>query len=165
MSDHDSADVEDAMMAHFGGFLDVRQLGHSRWMTLRPLTYDSDLLAAHQIVVPAEFITDLSSVPRLPFAYMLTGDRARGPAVIHDWLYQHPDWQNRTLADAIFQEAMGVSQLEFGFAAESWLIRKLMWAGVRAGGWYAWNHTPTRARLLNPIWSATGWPERITEAP
>ena len=143
-------------MSYFLDPLDLRLRGAGRWMTLRPFRYQSDV-GDCTVIVPAEFITDLASVPRVPFAYLLTGGRAPGPSVIHDFLYQHPDWENRELGDAIFAEAMGVEQPELGFEGEGSVIRGLMWAGVRAGGWYPWNKH--RGQVLNPVWSTTGWPE------
>jgi hypothetical protein len=128
-------------------------------MTLAPLIYRSDVYG-DDILVPAEFITDLASVPRAPFAYMLTGGRARGPAVIHDWLYQHPDWEDRALADQILLEAMAVHQPELGFDSENRVIRGIIWSGVRVGGWWPWMKHEKRAMELNPVWTATlGWPE------
>ena len=87
-------------------------------------------VTSEAIVVPAGFVTDYSSVPRLPFMYWFFGGRAKRPAVIHDYLYatQHLP---RQLADAIFYEAM---QLD----GRRWAQRWSMWAGVRAGGWKAW---------------------------
>ena len=146
------------LMPRFLGPLEVRLVGRGKWMTLAPLTYDSAIWS-FPIIIPAEMVTDFASVPRAPFAFMLTGGRAPGPAVVHDFLYQSPSWGDRELADAIFAEAMGVEQPEFGFEAESWSIRHLMWTGVRAGGWHAWNKTPARAASLNPIWTREGWPE------
>ena len=139
--------------------LNVRLAGRGKWRTLTPLVYDS-MVWGEPITVPADFITDLASTPRFPpVAYALAGGRAPGPAVVHDFLYQVPSWGDRELADTIFHEAMGVHQPEFGFEPESSVIRGMMWAGVRAGGWHAWNKTPARARQLNPIWSSTFWPE------
>lgn len=142
----------------FLGPLEVRLVGRGKWMTLAPLTYDSAVWG-FPIIVPAELVTDFASVPRVPFAFMLTGSRAPGPAVVHDWLYQSPSWGDRELADAIFAEAMAVAQPEFGFEPESAMIITLMWAGVRAGGWHAWNKTSARSAALNPIWTREGWPE------
>lgn len=145
-------------MSEFHGYLELRQLGHRRWLTLAPLSYSSDV-ADRVITVPAEFITDLASVPRLPLAYMLAGDRARGPALIHDWLYQHPDWDDRELADRIFYEAIGVHQPDLGHEAESWITRAIMYGGVRAGGWAAWSGHDKRATTLNPEWTTqAAWP-------
>lgn len=142
-------------MSHFGGPLELRQIGKQKWMTLTELVYDSDVYGG-KLVVLREFITDLASVPRLPFAYLLTGDRARGPAVVHDWLYQHPAFEDRSLADSILYEAMGVDQPDLGFEAESLVIRNLIWSGVRAGGWVPWNQHRERQEVLNPVWTQEG---------
>ena len=127
-------------------------------MTLAPLRYESDL-AASTIIVPAEFITDLASVPRLPLAYLIAGARAPGPSVIHDYWYQHPDLDDRQLGDGVFAEAMAVHQPDLGFEAEMAPIRGLMWGAVRSGGWLPWMRHGKRAASLNPIWSASKWPE------
>lgn len=150
-------------MAEFLTRLRLELQGRKTWMTLTPFAYVSDV-AQQTIVVPAEFITDLASVPRLPLAYLLAGDRAPGPAVVHDYLYQLPSWADRSLADAIFLEAMGVHQPELGFEAEGGVIRRLMWAAVRAGGWVPWRGHEKRAAELNPVWSDQGWPAESPQA-
>lgn len=154
------------MSARFHSTLDQRQVGKNRWMTLAPLIYDS-AVANRRIVVPAEFIYDGASVPRVPVAFWLTGGRAWGPACLHDFGYLHPDEDDRPLWDAIFHEAMGVHQPELGHEAEAAWVRSLMWSGVRVGGWKAWRDHGKRAGALNPVWSSTGWPvsEQGPEAP
>lgn len=137
--------------------LDLRLQTESTWITLAPLSFDSVALPG-LLTVPAEFITDLGSVPRLPFAYLISGGRAPGPAVLHDYLYQHPLWTDRALADAIFYEAMGVVDAELGHRKESAIQRYLMWLAVRVAGWHAFRDHRARARDLNPIWASTGWP-------
>lgn len=148
-------------MAAFCSTLDIRLKGHKKWITLAPIVYVSSV-ADRRIVVPAEFITDLASVPRLPLAYMLAGDRAPGPAVVHDYLYQLPSWDNRALADAIFLEAMCLHQPVLGFEAENLVIRRMMWAAVRAGGWVPWDKD--RAAALNPEWTRSAWPGALPQA-
>lgn len=146
----------------FRSTLDIRLRGYKKWETLAPLVYESPV-AQRTIVVPAEFITDLASVPRLPLAYLLAGDRVPGPAVVHDYLYQLDTWEDRALADAVFLEAMAVDQPALGFEAESKVIRGLIWSAVRAGGWVPWNGYEKRAAELNPEWTVEGWP--APEAP
>jgi len=92
--------------------------------------------------------------------FWLTGDRAHGPAVIHDWLYQRPDFEDRAMADAVLYEAMGVNQPELGFQAERTWTRALIYAGVRVGGWVAWRNHGKRGLALNPVWHTTSWPEQ-----
>jgi hypothetical protein len=128
-----------------------------RWFLLDGLRYRSEV-GRCVVPVPFEFITDFASVPRLPFVYWTVGGRGRGPAVVHDWLYQHPAWEDRGLADAIFREALGVDQPDLGFEAEPAWARGAMWGGVRAGGWWAWRKNKARAAELNPEWTAAGWP-------
>jgi len=145
------------MTPAFLGPLDLRQTGGARWITLAPLTYQSAVYGG-VVVVPAKFVTDLASVPRVPFAFWLTGGRAHGPAVVHDWLYQKPDFEDRAKADAVLYEAMGVSQPSLGFEAESAWTRWMIYVGVRAGGWVAWRNHGKRGAELNPIWTADKWP-------
>lgn len=88
-----------------------------------------------EITVPAGFVTDFDSVPRLPLAFWLTKGRSRLAPVIHDWLYSEqrigPISVSRGLADRIFLEAMEDEGV--GRAA-----RFTIWAGVRAWGWLPW---------------------------
>jgi hypothetical protein len=100
------------------------------WTILQPLIYESDV-AQKVFIVPEGFTTDFASVPRLPLAFLLTGDSAHEAAVVHDYLYRERT-VSRSQADAVFREAAGISG-EPGW--KSWL----MWAGVRLGGWVAWN--------------------------
>jgi hypothetical protein len=102
-----------------------------KWTVLQPLIYDSDV-AVKVFVVPEGFETDFASVPRIPLAFLLTGDSAHEAAVVHDYLYQEKS-VSREMADAVFEEAAKVSG-EPGW--KSWL----MWAGVRLGGWVAWGN-------------------------
>jgi hypothetical protein len=107
------------------------------WTILQPLIYQSDI-ARTVIVVPEGFVTDFASVPRIPLVFLVAGDEGHLAAVVHDFLYSRQDVP-RSLADAVFREAMGASG-EPGW--RSWL----MWAGVRLGGWVAWNGKPAHAQ-------------------
>ena len=100
------------------------------WRLLRDLEYHSELLG-ETIVVPAGFDTDFASVPRLPLAWLLVGGKADEAAVVHDMLYSTQRYPRAT-ADAVFQEAIQV----LGYSG---LTSTLMYTGVRAGGWFAWD--------------------------
>jgi hypothetical protein len=117
-------------MSRFATPLRAEKSG-STWCILQPLIYCSDV-AKTVFVVPEGFVTDFASVPRLPLAFLLTGDSAHEAAVVHDYLYREQQ-VSRSVADAVFREAAGISG-EPGW--KSWL----MWAGVRIGGWVAWNN-------------------------
>lgn len=104
--------------------LDVRVVPDG-WQLLLP--FEARLINGVEdwVKVPAGFITDGASVPRLPLAYMLFGGRARKAATLHDYCYsQH---RNRAQADAIF--LAGMEHEESGF------VRLFMYLGVRLGGW------------------------------
>jgi len=97
------------------------------WRLNRPLIYHSDIVG--RVHVPAGFLTDYASVPRIPVIYSLVGNRAHEPAVIHDYLYTvgaKPDVSQKD-ADRTFLEAMRLKGVP-------WLYRKMMYAGVRIGG-------------------------------
>lgn len=89
------------------------QYGRARWELMTRLIYwDRN---GRTWVVPAGYITDFASVPRLPLAYWLTGDHAHMAAVLHDYLctdYYPTRMTWREAAD-LFNEAMqaeGVSR-------------------------------------------------------
>jgi len=137
--------------------LDVRLYGPGRWILLAPFSFESDVLG-RVLTVPKDFVTDFASVPRLPVAYLVAGNRFPGPATLHDYLYQHPEWKDRSGADSVLYEACGVSAPEFGIFAEPGWVKTLAWMGVRVGGWAAWRGD--RDQNLNPVWSMEGgWPE------
>lgn len=100
------------------------------WKVVEPLIYQSDV-AGHTFTVPAGFLTDLASVPRLPFAYWLTGGTANAAAVIHDYLYVTRA-VSRKVADNVLAEASKVT------GVPAWR-RGLMWTAVRLFGWGPWN--------------------------
>lgn len=81
--------------------------GRARWKLLTELAYYSKIHGL--IIVPAEYVTDFASVPRLPLAYWLTGDTAHASAVVHDYLCSTEYPKRRiTWAKAadVFAEAM-----------------------------------------------------------
>ncbi len=120
-------------MSEFLNELSVRYAskknGKTQWILLKPLTFVS---TKHDftITVPAGFVTDFASVPRLPLAYLVAGGIAQKPAVIHDWLYRK-GIGSRSSADDIFYEAMGTA------GVSNWR-RYLMWMAVRLGGSTSW---------------------------
>ena len=141
-------------MSRFTSDLQCRRLrgqaraGRALWELTAPLAYESDLLGA-TVTVPAGYVTDFASVPRLPLAYLLAGDSAHEAAVIHDWLYtvHAVDGKpvTRRQADAVFGEAIDVSDPNAPGG--------LMWLAVRLGGGGSWGadgpiQTPAVARAI-----------------
>jgi len=96
-----------------------------KWTVMQPLIYQSDV-AWRTITVPVGFVTDLASVPRLPFIYLLAGDTSSEAAVVHDYLYSTKAVP-RDVADKVLREASEVT------GVPAWR-RWMMWCGVRLGG-------------------------------
>ena len=121
-------------MAKFLTDLDVRCIDDGRWKLDAPLVYESDVEGVGRIEVPAGFETDFASVPRVPIAYTLFGDRAHREAVLHDYLYRIDSVPvvEREMADDVFLEAMA----ERG---KGFFVRYAMYWGVRLGGWTAYH--------------------------
>lgn len=144
-------------MSQFTGALTITHLDADwrRWRLEQPLRYDVGRLGSGRTIeVPAGFVTDGASVPRLLWAWLPAWGRYSRAAVVHDYCYAmlgaavplDPDMREalRPLpashreADAIFYEAMQVC----GVGAPT---RFLMWAAVRA--WSGMRAVVDRSRL------------------
>lgn len=103
--------------------------GRASWKLLCELAYNSQIHGL--IIVPAGYVTDFASVPRLPFAYWLTGDTAHASAVVHDYLcsveYQRCKISWGRAAD-VFREAMKHEKVP------AWRRTMMYWAVRMAGG-------------------------------
>lgn len=86
------------------------QDGTGLWRLVEPFLYRSGVLH-RSITVPAGYLHDFASVPRLPFAYANFGNRYHRPAVVHDWLCEQTDLA-RGRADRVFAEAMRLQNEE-----------------------------------------------------
>ena len=85
------------------------------------------------VFIPKGFIFDFASIPRsLWFALgsPATGKHRRA-AFVHDWLYASQK-VDRSKADTLFLEIMKNDGVSF-------IKRRLLYTGVRVGGWAAWN--------------------------
>jgi hypothetical protein len=92
------------------------------WVLQEPLVWDD---GRRRFEVPAGFVTDLDSVPRLPVVWLLLKGWSRGAAVLHDWLYSE-GLVSRAEADRVFLDAMRAT----GVGVQRFVI----WAGVRLFG-------------------------------
>ena len=107
--------------------LHVEQISERDWKLIAPFRYDSCRLNRRVTVVEG-FVTDFSSVPRLPLTYFLTGGIACRAAVLHDWFYRNGEYATRRDADGVFYEAMRL-------VGYWWWRCFLMWLGLRLFGW------------------------------
>ena len=78
----------------------------------KPLVYYSSYLKSLHIdplvKAPAEFNTDLASVPRIPIVFALWGARCHNESVPHDFLFRKNSYPNVSfmIANRVFLEAM-----------------------------------------------------------
>lgn len=116
-------------MPKFETELVVQEIDDSTWRLKEDLVYKGDIVDL--VYVPAGFITDFASVPRVPFIFDVLGDIAHRSAVLHDYLYYCGN-VSRYTADRVLLEAMKVD------GVAPWKRQQIFW-GVRIGGWKAWN--------------------------
>ena len=129
-------------MSKFLTSLVIEQITDKVFSLVSPLVYQSDMLGGFKIEVPAGFQSDGASVPRLPVAYMLFGDRAHHESVLHDYLYRCdsvPEVAFSTAND-VFLEAMKVR-------GKSWFIRWSMFLGVKFFGNLSYHKRNVNASL------------------
>ena len=104
------------------------------WRLLDELRYRTRRGAV--LPVPAGFVTDFASIPRIFWSLVPPLGRYNRGAVLHDWLYRQaarggePDL-DRAAADRLLLEAMAESGVP-------WLTRWIIYLGVRLGGWVVW---------------------------
>ncbi len=132
-------------MSSFTSRLEVSpQDDGKHWRLIRTFVYAwGKLDTGPRIRIPAGFITDFASSPRLFWPIVSPWGKWGKAAIVHDWLYQnrgllygHPEpgavtVYRRDTADLIFLEAMKV------LGVAPWR-RTLMYLGVRAFGFLAW---------------------------
>lgn len=119
-------------MSSFTSALEVEVLPDGRKFKLtRPFTYHiGTKFSRKYISVPKGFITDFASTPNFLWWWLPPFGKYTKAAVIHDYIYQTKS-RTRKEADQIFKEAMIVG------GTRKWKA-KLMYWGVRIGGWLAW---------------------------
>lgn len=105
--------------------LDVRKVGDRVWKLLAPVIYRGDY---GRYVVPAGYVTDFASVPRLLWILFPQSGRWDAAAVVHDWLITNGLLGEVDITsahvDAEFRGALKAVNVGF-------IRRWLMWAGVR----------------------------------
>ena len=113
------------------------------WTLTEVLGWRGSTLSAD---VPARFITDLASIPRLFRGLIEVNGAHRRAAVLHDYLYVMQT-VSRAEADRAFLEAM--AWLGVGF-----IKRQAMYQAVRLGGGAAWARGEKASRLDRSAWLA-----------
>ncbi|MBI3149219.1 MAG: DUF1353 domain-containing protein [Betaproteobacteria bacterium] len=114
------------------------------------------------VVVPAGFVTDLASIPRVFWSVLPTDGAYTFPAIVHDYLYWVQKYPRET-ADIVFRYGMDDMKVSSAVAA-------MIYAAVRTGGGSAWADNTRRKqngemRLLrefpdNPTTTWAEWKQR-----
>lgn len=104
--------------------------GYCRVLLEDVVYHVGDRSSTDKIVVPKGFKWDGGSVPRIFWNIVDPWGSASKAYLLHDWLYSTQQ-RSRLVSDAILMEAMEV--LGVGL-----IKRKLIFRGVRIGGWVAW---------------------------
>ena len=90
-----------------------------------------------EVIVPAGFWTDFASIPKCFRSLISPLDEHLKAAILHDWLYYESKLFGKKIsikaADDIFLTAMRM-------CGTGWIKRHTMYAGVRTGGWVAYNN-------------------------
>ena len=143
------------MLPQFLSELKTQDIDDNSFFLLEPLRYYSRILNG-VIEVEKGFISDGSSVPRVPIIYWFFGNRAHGESVVHDRLYRAKDHEvhivapsgqviikkiQKCVADAVFLEAMEARN-------KSLFVRKPMYWGVKFGGLSSWVNGPDRLKFM-----------------
>ena len=84
------------------------------------------------LTVPVGYVTNLYSIPTaIKWAFGRIDAKYGAAAALHDWLYDGHVLDRDTCDDVLFEAmlALGASEIE------AWIV----WSGVRAGGWVAWD--------------------------
>lgn len=85
----------------------------------------------HGHVVPAGYVSDLDTIPKIPLFYTVLKGRARWSALMHDYLYDTA-FTTRLEADLLFLQDMQTEGVRKG-------MRYIIYYTIRCAGWYRWN--------------------------
>ena len=117
--------------------LDLRDLCDNAgplWETLAPVGFERP--NGDEVWVPTGTITDLASIPRALWIILPPIGSYDRAAVLHDEAYKHGGISGklctRAEADTLLNEAM------IAKGVTPWK-RRMIYAGVRLGGWCTWN--------------------------
>lgn len=114
--------------------LDVAYCDGRNWRLLEPFDFASEAIE-RLIHVPAGFVTDFASTPRIIWPILPPTGSYGKAAVLHDWCYRTPgQTKHRLDADRVLLEAM------IALNVPKW-ARWTVFAGVRIGGYQAYKGT------------------------
>lgn len=105
---------------------------NASWLTpAKTVSNGVGTIAGFRVEIPADFVTDLASIPRLLRSVIDVNGKHRKDAVLHDFLYSRAPALPRGFCDSEFLLSMAASDVR-------WTLRSTMYSGVRVGGWRAY---------------------------
>jgi hypothetical protein len=143
-------------MSQFTKALVVSPLADGRtWVLREPFSYDVRREGSGDTIrVPARFMTDFASVPRLLWIFFPRWGKYGNAAVIHDWGYWSKE-RSRAETDRIFLEGMEVLRVNP-------VTRYVLYLGARGFGWFGWWRAG-RSKARNESKVAFRLPEKSTQ--
>lgn len=109
-----------------------------KWKLLRAFTFHiGSKTGEEKITVPAGFITDFASVPKIFLPLLPFWAKYSKSPILHDWLYQNFGLgiYTRKECDQIFLESMLV---DWRHHLTGVILAMTEYYGVRAFGWLSW---------------------------
>lgn len=91
--------INQLLAAPFG-----RRDGRTTWQLAAPLEFYYAPVR-ERLTVPAGYVTDFASIPRLPLLWWLMSDYGQPAAVVHDYLCDRKQYP-RKFADEVFRAAL-----------------------------------------------------------
>lgn len=85
---------------------DIRWHPELKLWELRATVEFCDARHGRCITVPAGFLYDLSSIPRIVWGIISKEDLGTLAPLIHDWLYRYPSAYTKAEADRVFSDIM-----------------------------------------------------------
>ncbi|ELM3415986.1 DUF1353 domain-containing protein [Salmonella enterica] len=85
----------------------LEMLGHYKWRVYEPFAFYLSDDNSDVISVPAGFVTDLATIPRIFWSVMPPDGKYAKAAIIHDYLYDNA-LRTKKEADLIFLDGMAV---------------------------------------------------------
>lgn len=102
------------------------------WVLMKEYSYAIDHIGSNNtITVPAGFVTDFASIPRIFWTFLPPWGKYGKAAIVHDYLYQ-TGIRTRKVSDLIFLEIMENSCVNF-------ITSRIIYASVRLFGGFFYN--------------------------
>lgn len=122
------------------GALHVSRFMEPMYYLLKPITWRPNPGQEHlsKVTVPAGFVTDFASIPRVFFTALRPDGEYTYPAIVHDYLYW-AQTRPRDICDAIFKAGMedfGISSVTIG----------PIYGAVRGAGELSWKNNARRKK-------------------